>query len=197
MGRKASIDRKTSETHVQLELELDGSGVANIHTGVGFLDHMLTLLCKHALFDLTVKAKGDLHIDDHHTVEDVGICLGLALAEALGEKRGIVRYGHSVLPMDETLVTVALDLSGRAVVAWNVAVPSAKIGTFDSELAEEFWRGVAGNARMNYHALSHYGRNAHHVVEAVFKASARALRSAVAIDPRLGDVVPSSKGSLE
>lgn len=196
MGRKASIDRQTGETQIHLDIDLDGSGVSKIVTGVGFLDHMLTLFAKHSLFDLNVQATGDLEVDDHHTVEDVGICLGLALAEAVGDKRGISRYGFFFLPMDETLAGVALDLSGRAAIVWDVEIASPKIGTFDTELAEEFWSAVTRSAAMNFHATKLHGRNAHHIVEAVFKAAARAMRMAVEIDPRLGGSVPSTKGSL-
>jgi imidazoleglycerol-phosphate dehydratase len=195
MSRTAHIRRQTAETDIELELCLDGSGVANIQTGVGFLDHMLTLLAKHGAFDLRVAAKGDLHVDQHHTVEDTGICLGQALREALGDKAGIRRYGHFTLPMDETLVTSALDLGGRFALAFNAALPSPKIGAFDSELLEEFWNAFAGNALCNLHVLLHYGRNSHHIAEAVFKATARALRMAVEHDPRMTGV-PSTKGTL-
>lgn len=196
MARTASIDRKTRETDIQLTLNLDGNGEASIETGVGFLDHMLNLFARHGAFNLSVHAKGDLHIDDHHTVEDVGICLGQAILQAIGDKRGIVRYGSMTLPMDETLLTTACDLSGRVAFVWNVPIGVEKIGTFDTQLAEDFWHAVAENARMNYHALLHYGRNAHHIVEAVFKSSARSLRQAVSIDPRMESLIPSTKGSL-
>jgi imidazoleglycerol-phosphate dehydratase len=195
MSRTAHIRRQTAETDIELELCLDGGGVANIQTGVGFLDHMLTLLAKHGAFDLRVAAKGDLHVDQHHTVEDTGICLGQALREALGDKAGIRRYGHFTLPMDETLVTSALDLGGRFALAFNAALPSPKIGAFDSELLEEFWNAFAGNALCNLHVLLHYGRNSHHIAEAVFKATARALRMAIEHDPRMTGV-PSTKGTL-
>lgn len=196
MVRSATIERKTKETQIRLDLSLDGAGKAEISTGIGFLDHMLTLLARHALFDLSVRAVGDLQVDDHHTVEDIGICLGQALAEALGDKRGISRYGHMTLPMDEALVTCAVDLGGRAECVWSAPITAEKVGTFDTQLAEDFWRAVVQNARMNYHVLLHNGRNAHHVIEAVFKASARALRQAVAIDPREPDAIPSTKGVL-
>lgn len=196
MARTASIDRKTSETQIQVQLTLDGKGTTDIQTGVGFLDHMLDLFGKHGLFDLTVRAQGDRHIDDHHTVEDVGICLGQAVAQAVGDKRGIHRYGSMTLPMDEVLVTTALDLSGRAAIVWNVPIPTEKIGSFDTQLVEEFWTAFTGNARINYHALLHHGRNSHHIVEAIFKCSARALRQAVAIDPQLEGQLPSTKGAL-
>jgi imidazoleglycerol-phosphate dehydratase len=193
--RTAEIKRSTRETEIRLALDLDGAGRSQVATGVGFLDHMLELFARHGLFDLTVEARGDRHVDDHHTTEDVGIVLGQAIARAVGDKAGIGRYGHFTLPMDETLVTCALDLSGRPFLGWNVAMPSPSIGTFASELVEEFWRAVACNASMNLHVVLHSGRNTHHVSEAVFKAAARALRMAVAIDPRV-EGVPSTKGSL-
>jgi len=193
--RTATINRQTAETNVQLTLDLDGSGASTIETGVGFFDHMLTLLAKHALFDLTVAAKGDLHVDFHHTVEDVGICLGKALAEALGTKQGIVRYGSKTLPMEETLVTSALDLSGRAWFIYRVSFTTEKIGDFDVELVETFFQALAANALMNLHLVLHHGSNSHHVAEALFKSTARALREAVAIDARQPGV-PSSKGTL-
>jgi imidazoleglycerol-phosphate dehydratase len=195
MSRTATISRTTNETSIELELNIDGSGNAEISTGVGFFDHMLDLLARHALFDLRVSADGDLAVDDHHTVEDVGICLGQALLEAVGDKAGIARYGHMTLPMEETLVTVALDLSGRIAFRYNAAIPTEKIGSFDAQLVKEFWHAVASNARMNLHVLLHYGENAHHISEAVFKATARALRAAVSIDPRQTGV-PSTKGTL-
>ncbi len=195
MSRTAAITRQTAETQITLSLNLDGSGNAQIDTGVGFLDHMLTLLTKHGLLDLEVKAVGDREIDDHHTSEDVGICLGLALKEALGDKRGITRYGSQTLPMEETLVTSALDLSGRIKFVYNVKFPTEKVGQFDTELVEEFWYAMAANAAMNLHLLLHYGANSHHIAEATFKATARALRQAVTIDSRQTGV-PSSKGSL-
>ncbi|MCS6851652.1 MAG: imidazoleglycerol-phosphate dehydratase HisB [Gemmataceae bacterium] len=195
MSRTATIRRETSETRIHLRLDLDGSGQANVATGIGFFDHMLTLLARHSLFDLSVEAAGDLHVDAHHTVEDTGLCLGKALAEALGPKAGIRRYGSIILPMDETLVTCAVDLSGRPFCVWNVPLPAEQLGTFSAPLAEEFWRAVASAAAMNLHVLCHYGRNTHHIIEAVFKAAARSLRQAVEIDPReVG--VPSTKGVL-
>jgi imidazoleglycerol-phosphate dehydratase len=196
MPRTALIQRQTAETDIELELSLDGAGQGAVQTGVGFLDHMLTLLAKHAAFDLRVVAKGDLHVDQHHTVEDTGICLGQALRQALGDKAGIRRYGHFTLPMDETLVTTAVDLSGRFALAFNAPLPAPKIGAFDSELLEEFWTAFAGNCLCNLHVLLHYGRNSHHIAEAVFKATARALRMAVEHDPRMTGV-PSTKGSLD
>lgn len=195
MPRTATITRRTAETDIQLTLNVDGNGAVQIETGVGFFDHMLTLLAKHALFDLTVKAKGDLQVDFHHTVEDVGICLGQALAKALGDKQGIVRYGSKTLPMEETLATAALDLSGRAWFVYRVQFPAEKIGSFDTELVETFWQALAANALMNLHFILHHGTNSHHIAEALFKSSARALREAVAIDPRQTGI-PSSKGTL-
>jgi len=195
MSRTASIQRKTAETEIELRLELDGTGQAAVSTGIGFFDHMLTLLAKHGLFDLEVNAQGDLDVDAHHTVEDVGICLGKTLAEALGDKAGITRYGSITLPMEETLVTSALDLSGRMAFVYQVEFPTEKVGEFDTQLVQEFWQAVAGNALMNLHLVLHHGSNSHHVAEAVFKATARALRQAVGIDPRQQGV-PSSKGTL-
>jgi imidazoleglycerol-phosphate dehydratase len=194
-ARTAQIRRETGETKITLGLNLDGVGRAQLVTGVGFFDHMLNLLARHSLIDLDVEAQGDLHVDAHHTVEDVGICFGKALVQALGDKAGIRRYGSATLPMDETLVTTALDLSGRSFCVWNVDVPVEVLGTFNTQLAEEFWRAVAGSGLMNLHVLCHYGRNSHHIIEAVFKATARALRQAVEIDPR-GVGVPSTKGVL-
>jgi imidazoleglycerol-phosphate dehydratase len=195
MTRRASIHRKTAETEIDLQLALDGAGKTEIETGVGFFDHMLTLLGKHSLIDLSVKARGDLHVDQHHTVEDVGICFGKALAEALGDKRGIARYGSVTLPMEETLVTAAIDLSGRAWFVYHVTIPTSRIGNFDAELVEVFWQAVAANALMNLHFVLHHGTNSHHIAEAVFKGAARALRQAVEVDPRQEEV-PSSKGTL-
>ncbi len=195
MNRTARIVRQTAETQVELELNLDGGGAAQVSTGVGFFDHMLTLLARHGAIDLTVQATGDLHVDQHHTVEDVGICLGQALRQALGDKAGIRRYGHFTLPMDETLATTAIDLSGRYWLAFAAEFPAAKIGDFDAELVEHFWQAVAANAQCNLHVLVHYGRNGHHISEAIFKATARALRMAVEPDGRLTGV-PSTKGAL-
>lgn len=194
--RTAKIDRSTSETQIALELNLDGAGDADVATGVGFLDHMLTLLARHAVIDLKVKATGDLHVDAHHTTEDVGICLGQAVRQALGDKRGVRRYGHFTLPMDETLATVAIDLSGRHYLHFEAAFLSPKIGDFDSELVEEFWQAFSGNALCNLHILLHHGRNSHHIAEAIFKATGRAMRMAVEADPRMPGV-PSTKGSLD
>lgn len=193
--RTASIQRKTGETDISLSLNLDGTGKAEIETGVGFFDHMLTLLAKHGLFDLEVKAIGDLHVDHHHTVEDTGICLGQALQKCVGDKKGINRYGSMTLPMEDTLVTSAVDLSGRFWFIDKFEFPSQKIGEFDVELVEVFWQAVAANALMNLHVVLHHGRNSHHISEAIFKATARALRAAVTIDPRQTGV-PSSKGVL-
>jgi imidazoleglycerol-phosphate dehydratase len=195
MARTAHIVRETSETQITLDLDLDGVGLSSISTGIGFFDHMLTLLTKHSLIDLTLRAKGDLEVDGHHTVEDVGICYGKALVQALGDKAGIRRYGSATVPMDEVLVTAAVDLSGRAYCSWQADLPSEMLGTFNAALAEEYWRAVAANGLFNLHVLCHYGRNAHHLVEAIFKASARALRQAVEFDPRVTGV-PSTKGIL-
>ena len=196
MSRIAQITRKTSETDISLTLNLDGTGLAEIATGIGFFDHMLIALARHALIDLTVAAKGDLHIDFHHTTEDVGIVLGQALVQALGDKRGIARFGAAMVPMDEALVEAAIDLSGRAFLGWQVSFARDKIGEMDTELFEEFFRAFAGNALMNLHIIQKAGSNAHHVAEACFKAVARALRAAVAIDPRVGGAIPSTKGAL-
>jgi imidazoleglycerol-phosphate dehydratase len=196
MVRTATVTRKTSETDITATLALGGSGEADVDTGIGFLDHMLTALARHALFDLTLRAAGDLHIDCHHTTEDVGIVLGRALAQALGEKRGIRRFGHALVPMDEALAEVAVDLSGRPFLVWDVAFVQPKIGEMDTELFEEFFRALAFNALITMHVTRRAGHNAHHVAEACFKAAARALRSAVEIDPRAGDAVPSTKGAL-
>jgi imidazoleglycerol-phosphate dehydratase len=195
MQRKATVRRDTAETQIQLTLDLDGSGRAQVATGVGFFDHMLTLLAKHSLVDLAVEARGDLQVDPHHTVEDVGICLGKALAQALGDKAGIRRYGSATLPMDEALVTAAVDLSGRPFCVWQVEVPPEILGTFNAPLAEEFWRAVAAAGAFNLHVLCHHGKNTHHVIEAVFKAVARGLRQAVEPDPRMSGI-PSTKGVL-
>ena len=193
--RTAELSRETGETTVSLRLALDGEGAGEIRTGVGFLDHMLTLLARHGLFDLTVTAEGDTHVDDHHTAEDVGIVLGRAVREAVGDKRGIRRYGDATVPMDETLVTAAVDLSGRACLVDRVPFPTEKIGSFDTQLVNEFWRAFAGNALANLHLVLHHGTNSHHIAEATFKATARALRAAVERDPRQTGV-PSSKGVL-
>lgn len=193
--RSSSISRQTAETKIELKLNLDGTGLNHIHTGVGFLDHMLVLLARHALIDLDVRAVGDLQVDSHHTTEDVGICLGQAIHHCLGNKHGIRRYGHMVLPMEETLVTSAVDFSGRPFLVFQAEMPSSKIGDFDSELVEDFWQGFASNAMCNLHILLIHGRNTHHIAEAIFKATARAIRIACEIDPRQTGV-PSSKGVL-
>lgn len=195
MARSATIQRKTGETEIDLSIDLDGSGKGSRETGIGFLDHMLDLLAKHALIDLNVKAIGDLHVDDHHTCEDVGIVLGQAIHQSLGDRAGVRRYGHFTLPMDECLVTSAVDLGGRYAFAYQAPIAAAKIGTFDSELIEHFWQSFAANANCNLHVLLHYGSNSHHIAECVFKATARAIRMAVEDDPR-SDAVPSTKGVL-
>ncbi len=196
MSRSAEISRSTAETSIQLALSLDGTGTADIATGVGFLDHMLTALARHALFDLRIAAKGDLHVDFHHTTEDVGIVLGQAFARAIGDKRGIRRYGAATVPMDEALVDAAIDISGRPFLAWTVGFAQPKIGEMDTELFEEFFRAFATNALITLHVTQRAGRNAHHVAEACFKALARALREASEPDPRSDGGVPSTKGSL-
>ena len=196
MARTATIERKTKETQITLTLDLDGSGQADVRTGVGFLDHMLDHLAKHSLSDLSVVAKGDLRVDDHHTTEDVGICLGKALVKALGDKAGIHRYGWASVPMEETLADVALDISGRAGVVFNVKFSGDKIGTFDVQLVEEFLRAICREAGINLHVNVPYGTNDHHVAEAIFKAIAQALRAAKTIDPNRKGDVPSTKGTL-
>lgn len=196
MARTATISRQTSETQIELSLNLDGSGAARLETGVGFFDHMLNLFARHGAFDLEIKCLGDLHVDQHHTVEDVGIALGQAFRQALGDKKGIRRYGHMTLPMEETLVTTAVDLSGRYYLVFDPTFPSPKIGDFDSELVEDFWQAFAANLLCNFHVHLHHGRNSHHISEAIFKCSARALRMAVEEDPRLAGQVPSTKGTL-
>jgi imidazoleglycerol-phosphate dehydratase len=193
--RKATIARTTSETDIKIALNLDGSGNGTAQTGIPFLDHMLTLFAKHGIFDLDVSCKGDLEIDAHHSVEDVGICLGLALEKALGDKKGIVRFAHSYFPMDETLVRVAVDLSGRPYLVYKVEVSRERIGALDAELIEEFWKAFVTHARLNVHIELLYGRNTHHIFEAVFKAAARALSTATRVDPRMQGV-PSTKGVL-
>ncbi len=195
MPRTARIQRETAETQIDLSIDLDGAGRARLQTGVGFFDHMLTLLARHSLIDLSVEARGDLHVDPHHTVEDVGICFGKALAQALGDKAGIRRYGSATLPMDEVLVTVALDLSGRPFCVWHADIPLEILGTFNAPLAEEFWRAVSSAGACNLHVVCHHGKNTHHIVEAIFKAAARALRQAVESDPRMPGI-PSTKGVL-
>ncbi|MBP0495287.1 imidazoleglycerol-phosphate dehydratase HisB [Roseomonas indoligenes] len=195
--RRAEISRETSETRIHLTLDLDGTGRAAIATGIGFLDHMLTALARHSLTDLAVRAEGDLHIDFHHTTEDVGIVLGQAIRKALADKRGIRRYGQALVPMDEALAECAIDISGRPFLAWSAAFPRDKVGEMDTELFEEFFRALAMNSAMTVHLTQRAGTNAHHIAEGLFKAFARALRMAVEIDPRAGDSVPSTKGMLE
>lgn len=194
--RRHSLTRSTAETEISVTLDLDGNGSYDIQTGIGFFDHMLDQLARHSLIDMTVRAKGDLHIDDHHTVEDTGIALGQALAAALGEKRGIQRYGSCLLPMDDALVRAALDLSGRPFLVWSLDMPSAKIGTFDTELVREFFQALSTHGGITLHVDLLHGLNSHHIAEAAFKAVARALREAVATDPRKANAIPSTKGAL-
>jgi imidazoleglycerol-phosphate dehydratase len=195
MTRTASITRKTGETNIELALTIDGEGKAELETGVPFMTHMLDLFTKHGQFDLTINAKGDTEVDDHHTTEDIGICLGHALREALGDKKGIKRYGNAFVPMDETLAQVVVDLSNRPHLEMRAHFPSQKVGTFDTELVHEFLWKLALEARMNLHVIVHYGQNTHHIIEAIFKALARALDEATTIDPRIKGV-PSTKGML-
>jgi imidazoleglycerol-phosphate dehydratase len=194
-GRTANINRTTNETNISVALSLDGSGSSDVQTGVQFLDHMLALFAKHGLFDLVVSCKGDLGVDAHHSVEDIGICLGMALEKALGDKKGLLRFAHAYFPMDETLVRVVADLSGRPYLVYNVKVERERVGELDSELGEEFWRAFVTHARINMHVELLYGRNAHHIFEAVFKAAARALCLATRIDERVQGV-PSTKGVI-
>ena len=194
--RNAEISRMTAETDIRLSLELDGRGASDIDTGVGFLDHMLVLLAKHARFEISVTAKGDNYVDDHHTVEDVGIALGQAFAEALGDKRGITRYGQCTLPMDEALIMTAVDISGRDYLAYGLEIPAEKVGTFDTELTEEFWLGFVRNAGITLHIRQLAGKNSHHIIEGAFKSAARSLRQAVAIEREYASEIPSTKGLL-
>jgi imidazoleglycerol-phosphate dehydratase len=194
--RTASIHRKTNETDISVEVNLDGTGVYEVSTGIGFLDHMLEQLSRHSLIDLKLKADGDLHIDQHHTTEDSGIALGEAVAKALGDRRGITRYGHAYAPMDETLTRSAIDISGRPFLVWKIEFSQAKLGDFDTELFREWFHAFAGSAGITLHVETLYGRNNHHIIESAFKATARALRAAVTIDPRKADSVPSTKGTL-
>ena len=194
-ARRAEIERKTAETQISVKLNLDGEGKSDIATGIGFLDHMLTLLAKHSFMDLTVKAKGDLEVDSHHTVEDIGIVLGEALQEALGDKAGIHRYGNCFIPMDETLAQVCLDFSGRPFLVFGAEIPKIKLGNYDTEMTEEFFRAVAMHCGLTLHIRVLYGSNVHHIIEAIFKAFARAVAEAVAVDPRVKGVM-SSKGVL-
>ncbi len=194
--RTASIKRDTKETQIELALDLDGTGTGSIATGCGFLDHMLTLFARHGDFDLSVTCQGDTQVDYHHTVEDIGICLGKAFTQALGDKRGITRYGQFLLPMDETLVLCAVDLSGRDYLGWAVDLPAAKVGEFDTELAKEFWLGFVRNCPCSLHFRQLAGENTHHILEAAFKGAGRALKMAVAMDPRHLNDIPSTKGTL-
>ena len=194
--RTYSLERNTAETKIILSINLDGTGSGKISTGVGFLDHMLTLFARHGRFDLSVQCDGDTNVDDHHSVEDIGICLGQAFAAALGDKRGICRYGSMMLPMDEALVLTAVDLSGRGMLVYDMDIPSQKIGTFDTELNEEFWLAFTRCAACPLHIKQFAGKNSHHILEAVFKSAARSLRQAVAVDPACRDEIPSTKGVL-
>ena len=194
--RNAVITRKTAETDISLTLVLDGTGKSEISSGVGFLDHMLTLFSRHGRFDLTLSCKGDTYVDDHHSVEDIGIALGKAFAEALGDRRGVRRYGSVTLPMDEALILSAVDLSGRGFLAFELPIPAEKVGTFDTELLEEFFRAFALNAGITLHVRSFAGSNSHHIIEGAFKSAARSLREACSIDPALADEIPSTKGVL-
>jgi imidazoleglycerol-phosphate dehydratase len=195
-ARRATVQRDTKETKIRVSVDLDGQGTARLSTGIGFFDHMLDQIARHGLIDLEIEAQGDLHIDGHHTVEDVGITLGIAVGQAVGDKRGLVRYGHAYVPLDEALSRVVIDFSGRPGLVMNVAFKAGMIGGFDAQLAHEFFQGFANHALVTLHIDNLRGENAHHQCETVFKAFARALRMAVAIDPRAGDVVPSTKGSL-
>jgi len=194
--REANINRKTAETDIQLTLNIDGTGKADINTGCGFLDHMMTLFAKHSRMDITLVCQGDTYVDDHHTVEDIGICLGQAMTQALGEKRGINRYGSTMLPMDEALILSAVDLSGRAMLVYDMNIPTEKVGTFDTELCEEFFWAFVRNAACTLHIKQMAGSNSHHILEGAFKSVARSLREAVTIDPAFADEVPSTKGAL-
>ena len=194
--RQAEVSRKTGETDIRIRLDLDGTGKNVIDTGVGFLDHMLTLFARHGRFDLEVSCKGDTYVDDHHSVEDIGIALGKAFEQALGDKKGIVRYGSTILPMDESLILSAVDLSGRGLLVYDLQIPAEKVGSFDTELTEEFFRALAHNACATLHIRQLAGGNSHHIIEGAFKSVARSLRTAVAIDPACADEIPSTKGVL-
>ena len=194
--RTSEIKRATAETDISLTLNLDGTGCSEIETGCGFLDHMLTLFAKHGRFDLNISCQGDTYVDDHHTVEDIGISLGRAFREALGDKRGITRYGSTVLPMDESLILCAVDLSGRGFLGYGLEIPTEKVGSFDTELVEEFWLGFIRNAECTLHIRQLAGSNSHHIIEGAFKSVARSLKAAVAIDSAFADEVPSTKGVL-
>ena len=194
--RGARISRKTAETDIDLLLVLDGSGKSAVDSGIGFLDHMLTLFAKHGRFDLSLSCKGDTCVDDHHSAEDIGICLGTAFAQALGDKRGIVRYGSCVLPMDEALILTAVDFSGRAALGYDLKIPTEKVGTFDTELVKEFWLAFVRTAQCSLHLRTLAGENSHHIIEGAFKSAARSFRQAVAIEERFADEIPSTKGVL-
>ena len=194
--RTAQINRKTNETDISLTMNLDGSGKSEIHSGVGFLDHMLTLFARHGRFDIELRCDGDTYVDDHHSVEDIGIALGQAFADALGEKRGIIRYGSFILPMDETLILSAVDISGRSYLNFDLDIPTQKVGTFDTELAEEFFLGFVRNSDMTLHIKQLEGKNSHHIIEGTFKCVARSLKQAVAVDRDFSDEIPSTKGVL-
>ena len=194
--RQAEVSRKTGETDIRIRLDLDGTGKNVIDTGVGFLDHMLTLFARHGRFDLEVSCKGDTYVDDHHSVEDIGIALGKAFEQALGNKKGIVRYGSTILPMDESLILSAVDLSGRGLLVYDLQIPAEKVGAFDTELTEEFFRALAHNACATLHIRQLAGGNSHHIIEGAFKSTARSLRTAVAIDPACAEEIPSTKGVL-
>lgn len=194
--RTSEIIRRTAETDIALKLCLDGTGKSNIDTGCGFLDHMLTLFSKHGKFDLTLTCKGDTHVDDHHTVEDVGIALGQAFCDCLGDKKGVRRYGDQILPMDEALILAAVDLSGRGYLGYDLQIPTQKVGTFDTELVEEFWLGFVRNAQCTLHLCQLAGSNSHHIIEGAFKAAGRIFREAVSIDPEFSQEIPSTKGVL-
>ena len=194
--REAELSRRTAETDIRLSLDLDGTGESEIETGCGFLDHMLTLFARHGRFDLKVSCKGDTYVDDHHTVEDIGICLGDAFSQALGDKRGVVRYGSMLLPMDEALILTAVDLSGRGMLCYDLHIPTQKVGSFDTELAEEFFIALARRGNMTVHIRQLAGSNSHHIIEGAFKCLARSLGAAAAIDPRFSQEIPSTKGVL-
>lgn len=194
--RKAEINRKTAETSISLKIDLDGKGSGQIDTGVGFLDHMLTLFARHGRFDIDLKCVGDIGIDDHHTVEDIGIVLGTAFAEALGEKRGIFRYGEAIIPMDEALILTAVDFSGRDYLGFDLQIPTPKVGSFDTELVMEFWYGFVRNARCTLHMRQLAGTNSHHIIEGAFKSAARSIKKAVSIDVDFAEEIPSTKGVL-
>ncbi|MCQ2546332.1 MAG: imidazoleglycerol-phosphate dehydratase HisB [Clostridia bacterium] len=194
--RTAEIKRKTAETDIELKLNLDGSGKSTIDTGVGFMDHMLTLFARHGRFDIELKCEGDTHVDDHHSVEDIGIALGQAFDQALGDKKGIIRYGDAIIPMDEALILTAVDFSGRDFLAFDVTIPTQKVGIFDTELIPEFWYGFVRNSRCTLHQMKLAGTNSHHIIEGVFKATARAMKTAVKIDEEFANEIPSTKGVL-